>query len=218
MREGQVSSSKIQYKTSVTVVSLSLSSSENFFGFINEDVAKKILHPNQWLVRCDDEGFVITLSRTVDATLVYESHRVNCDIADGEISYALNFDGEIEGSNWEPIGEIMQSVGLQRASSGAPLMQVCGNSLIYNWREGESSIIGEWVDLMKGYVWCRGWKVLNLSNIRATTPHWSNGDCLHCFRWYTNIAIIPDRKTYFNQALERVLFLEFRSFQLYSFT
>jgi hypothetical protein len=151
----------------------------NFFGFISEDVAKKILSPNQWLVRCDDESFIVTKAlplKSPDADVVCENHRVLYD--DTTQEYVWYFKEEvIRCPDWETIVTKMRTNSVD--ATGAPLLRCCEDSILYNWRDGEEDIIGFWVSLVSG----------------------GYNQYLFCLRWFCAVITIEDPVKFFNAAL-----------------
>lgn len=113
-------------------------------------MAKKILSPNQWLVRCDDESFIVTKAlplKSPDADVVCENHRVLYDKTTRE--YVWYFKEEvIRCPCWETIMTKMRTNSVD--ATGAPLLRCCEDSILYNWREGEEDIIGLWAGLVSG--------------------------------------------------------------------
>lgn len=156
----------------------------NFFGFISEDVMKKVLLPNQWLARCDDEGFVITISTQDpaeggDPKIHYEHHRVVYDEVTTE--YVLTYNGETTRFfAWETLVNKMNAIAT--SALHAPLIICLEDTVVYNWREGEYDIIAVWLRL-----------------INAQYNYY-----LQCLTWYCAVVSVKDPKNFFNYSLSQV--------------
>jgi hypothetical protein len=120
----------------------------NFFGFISDDVIQNILMPNQWLLRCDDESFVITISRqdpTDAAKITYENHRVVYD--DLHKEYSLTYHDEVTRcDSWGPIARNINAT--LTAAGNAPLLICCRETVLYGFRKVDDDVIALWKGLL----------------------------------------------------------------------